>query len=240
VPAVLAIVVGLGAVAPHAAAATMAAPDSAWQMRIVRTLADPKLEGRGVGTAGLEQAAAMVESWMKGLGLRPAGDDGGWSQWFEVTTGAEVATPTSLALRGRVLGAGRDFQPLGFSSSGSITAPVVFAGYGITAPGYDYDDYAGLDARGRIVLVLTNGPVSSGPCLPSSPGGGQPLRDPGRGRAPPAGRSARAGAHRFSTPLLQPGDERVAHDPGARPGPLPGGPLRRHGVPGLRHPVAPR
>jgi len=133
-------------------------PDSAWQMRVVRELADPALEGRGVGTEGLERAAARIEGWMSGLGLVPAGDDGGWSQWFEVTTGAAVTQPTSLALGGRVIGAGADFQPLGFSTSGTLTAPVVFAGYGITAPGYDYDDYAGLDARGRIVLVLTNEP----------------------------------------------------------------------------------
>lgn len=132
--------------------------DSTSILRMVRELADPALEGRGVGTDGLERAAAMVERWMGELGLVPAGDDGGWSQWFEVTTGAEVAQPTSLALHGRVTGAGSHFQPLGFSTSGTLTAPVVFAGYGITAPGYDYDDYAGLDARGRIVLVLTNEP----------------------------------------------------------------------------------
>jgi len=132
--------------------------DSTAILRMVRELSDPALEGRGVGTAGLEKAAALVEGWMGGLGLVPAGDDGGWSQWFEVTTGAAVTQPTSLALGGRAIGAGADFQPLGFSTGGTLTAPVVFAGYGITAPGYDYDDYAGLDARGRIVLVLTNEP----------------------------------------------------------------------------------
>lgn len=142
---------------PSAAPAAVL-PDSAWQMDVVRQLADPTLEGRGVGTAGLERAATLVERWMGEMGLKPAGDDGGWSQWFEVTTGAEVTRPTSLTLRGRVLEAGADFQPLGFSTSGTLTAPVVFAGYGITAPGYDYDDYANLDARGRVVLVLSNEP----------------------------------------------------------------------------------
>jgi hypothetical protein len=141
-----------------ALAATAAAPDSTWQMGIGRALTAPELEGRGVGTAGLEKAAELVEHWMGSTGLLPAGDDGTWSQWFEVTTGAEVARPTSLALRGRVCEAGGDFQPLGFSSSGTLTAPLVFAGYGITAPGYDYDDYAGLEARGCIVVVLTNEP----------------------------------------------------------------------------------
>ena len=53
---------------------------------------------------------------------------------------------------------GDRFQPLGFSTNGTLRAPVVFAGYGITAPGYDYDDYAGIDVRDRIVLVLSQEP----------------------------------------------------------------------------------
>ena len=142
--------------APRAAARALA--DSAVLLRTVRDLAAPEMEGRGVGTAGLERAAAYVERRMRALGLRPAGDDGTWSQSFEVTTGAEVSSPTAIALDGRRLDPGPDFQPLGFSTNGTLTAPVVFAGYGITAPGYDYDDYAGLDVRDRIVLVLTNEP----------------------------------------------------------------------------------
>ena len=147
--------------APRAAGAARNAgslPDSARLMRIVRELADPRLEGRGVGTAGLEQAADLVEQELRSLGLRPAGDDGTWDQRFEVTTGAEVGRPTVLVLGGRRYEPGAAFEPLGFSTNGTLTAPVVFAGYGITAPGYDYDDYAGLDVRDRVVLVLTNEP----------------------------------------------------------------------------------
>ncbi|HVP15507.1 MAG TPA: M28 family peptidase, partial [Terriglobales bacterium] len=115
-------------------------------------------EGRGVGTAGLEQAADLVEQEMRRLGLSPGGDDGGWDQRFEVTTGAEVAQPTAIVLDGARHEAGPEFEPLGFSTNGSLTAPVVFAGYGINAPEYGYDDYAGLDVRDRIVLALTNEP----------------------------------------------------------------------------------
>jgi hypothetical protein len=135
-----------------------ALPDSARLLRIVRELADPWLEGRGVGTQGLEQAAALVTQEMQGIGLVPAGDDDGWDQPFEVTTGAEVGRPTALTLDGISRQAGEEFQPLGFSINGTLTAPVVFAGYGISAPGYDYDDYAGLDVRDRVVLVLSNEP----------------------------------------------------------------------------------
>jgi Zn-dependent M28 family amino/carboxypeptidase len=53
---------------------------------------------------------------------------------------------------------GDALQPLGFSSNGRVHARLVFAGYGITAPGYDWDDYAGLDAHDAIVLVLTQEP----------------------------------------------------------------------------------
>ncbi len=63
-----------------------------------------------------------------------------------------------LAIDGKPLTGGRDFVPIPFSSSGSLSGPVVFAGYGITAPEYHYDDYAGIDVRDKIVLVLGHEP----------------------------------------------------------------------------------
>lgn len=138
--------------------AVPALADSARLLRFVRELADPRLEGRGVGTPGLVQAANLVEQTMRAIGLRPAGEGGTWNQRFEVTTGVEVGSPTAIRVDGTLHAAGDAFQPLGFSSNGTLTAPVVFAGYGITAPGYDYDDYAGLEVRDRIVLVLSNEP----------------------------------------------------------------------------------
>jgi hypothetical protein len=111
-----------------------------------------------VGTAGLAQAADLIVQEMRSLGLAPAGDRGTWYQPFEVTTGVEVGRETWFGLGERRVEVGETFQPLGFSLNGAITAPVVFAGYGIVAPEYDYDDYSGLDVRGKIVLVLTNEP----------------------------------------------------------------------------------
>jgi hypothetical protein len=147
---------GRGRRAPGRVPTTLS--DSARVLRFVKELADPRLEGRGVGTAGLAQAADLVEQELRALGLRPGGDDGTWQQPFDVTTGVEVSRPTAIVLDGRRYEAGGTFQPLGFSTNGALTAGVVFAGYGITAPGYDYDDYAGLDVRDRIVLVLANEP----------------------------------------------------------------------------------
>jgi hypothetical protein len=132
-------------------------PDSALAMDVVRTLADPALEGRGVGTAGLDTARALIQREMKDIGLQPA-PDGSWGQPFQVTTGVEASEPTWIDVGGMRYHLGDSFQPLGFSTNGTLRAPLVFAGYGITAPGYDYDDYAGIDVHDKIVLVLTNEP----------------------------------------------------------------------------------
>ncbi len=55
----------------------------------------------------------------------------------------------------------REFVPFGFSSSGKFSGDVVFAGYGITATEYHYDDYAGLDVKGKLVLILRHEPQES-------------------------------------------------------------------------------
>jgi hypothetical protein len=125
---------------------------------IVRTLAQPAWEGRGVGTAGIDSAADYIASLMGASGLQPGGENGGWFQSFEVTTGVQAAGPNDVQVRGKRFDLGRDFQPIGFSTNGTLLAPLVFAGYGISAPGYDYDDYAGLDVRDKLVVVLTNEP----------------------------------------------------------------------------------
>jgi hypothetical protein len=135
-----------------------AATDSVALREIVKYLADPAREGRGVGTAGIDSAAAYLARDMRRSGLRAGGDSGSYLQRFEVTTGAEPIEPCRLEVAGRTFSLGDQFQPLGFSTNGTLRGPVVFAGYGITAPGYDYDDYARLDVKDKIVLVLTNEP----------------------------------------------------------------------------------
>lgn len=141
-----------------ARAALVSGRDSLEVRDYERTLADPKWEGRGVGTAGIEQAAEWIAARMKAAGLRPAGDDGTWFQPFEVTTGVEAQSPCALVSSTRADSLGEGLQPLGFSTNGTAHARVVFAGYGITAPGYKYDDYAGVDAKDALVLVMTQEP----------------------------------------------------------------------------------
>jgi hypothetical protein len=128
----------------------------------IRYLASDDLVGRGNGTSGLEVAALYIRKNFEVLGLEPAGDAGTYLQAFWLTTGQELGRHTGALLRtpdgARTLEYGRDFEPLSLSASGEVEAPVVFAGYGVTAPEHDYDDYASVDVRGRIVLVLRYAP----------------------------------------------------------------------------------
>lgn len=128
----------------------------------VKTLASDKLKGRGTGTPGLEKAASFIAGRFKALGLQPAAG-GSYLQRFGVTTNAKLGKANQLAYgtngaKKTSAALGQDYQPYNFSGNGRISAPVVFAGYGITAPEYDYDDYAGLDAKGKIVVVLRHEP----------------------------------------------------------------------------------
>lgn len=113
----------------------------------VERLASDELEGRGVGTKGLELAADYIEAQLRRYAA-PAGDNGGFRQRVKLPTHVR-ATELAARLDGAVV----DAQPAGFSASGKIAAPIVYVGYGITAPKLGVDDYRGLDVKGKIVLA---------------------------------------------------------------------------------------
>jgi hypothetical protein len=136
----------------------VAARDTQRVQGFVRTLADPRWQGRGIGTPGIDSAAAWIAARFRDAGLEPGGGKQGWFQSFEITTGVEAEAPCQLEAGGKSFTLGDQLQPLGFSSNGRAHARVVFAGYGITAPGYDWDDYEGLDAHDALVLVLAQEP----------------------------------------------------------------------------------
>jgi hypothetical protein len=135
----------------------------------VKALASPAMAGRRSGTPGAEAAARYIAQAFRAAGLAPGGAAGGYEQVFEVPTGVRLGTPNSLAIVGpgaRTLAPGRDFTPLTVSGDGARSSAVVFAGYGITAPDLGYDDYAGIDVRGKIVLLMTGEPRGRDPASP--------------------------------------------------------------------------
>jgi Peptidase family M28/PDZ domain/PA domain len=128
----------------------------------VKALTMPQMEGRGDGTPGLTRAARLLENQYKRVGLQPAGTQG-FFQAFQVTTGAKLAGKNEMIEQNggprKELKLNEDFVPFSFSSSGEASGAVVFAGYGVTAPEFGYDDYAGIDVTGKIVLLLRYEPA---------------------------------------------------------------------------------
>ncbi|MGH9491931.1 MAG: M28 family peptidase [Terriglobales bacterium] len=129
----------------------------------VKVLADLRMEGRGAGTRGLERARNYLEREFKRLGLQPMGDAGGsYRQPFLVTTGARLRADNRLTavLNGKEqkLKLREDYLPLSFSAVGSVSGPVVFAGYGASADEFGYDDYTHLDVKDKVVLMLRGEP----------------------------------------------------------------------------------
>jgi hypothetical protein len=128
-------------------------------------LADPEREGRGVGTPGNAAAARFVGARMRALGLVPAGTDE-WYQPFDAPVRAAIRPATALELAGAALALEKDFQPFTFSDDGKVEGELVWAGYGITAPALGWDDYAGLDVKGKIVVVAAHFPNEQDPASP--------------------------------------------------------------------------
>lgn len=153
---VFAILVLVGATSP----APKADPDH--YLNDVKALAAPDMEGRGAGTKGLAKAEHLIESRYKQLHLDPAGVKG-YAQPFTVITGARLKSDNRCVVHSGAtkteLKTSQDFVPFSFSASGEVDAPLVFAGYGATADEFHYDDYAGLDVKDKIVVVLRYEPA---------------------------------------------------------------------------------
>lgn len=129
----------------------------------VKFLASPELRGRGAGTPELDRAATYIAKKFAEAGLQPAGEQG-FLQPLQVTTGAVMGDENRLSIQEpsgpRTLTPGQDYAPINFSSSGTASGQLVFAGYGIDAEEKSYDDYAHLDVKGKIVVVLRYEPPS--------------------------------------------------------------------------------
>lgn len=126
-------------------------------------LAGPECEGRGIDTKGIEKAAAYIAESFKASGLRPAMPDGTFYQSFRVTLGAKLGSPNKLILQGPNeevydLNIGKDATPMGFSRTSKGAGELAFVGYGLSAPRLEYDDYAGIDVKGKFVILIRRTP----------------------------------------------------------------------------------
>jgi Zn-dependent M28 family amino/carboxypeptidase len=133
----------------------------------VRFLSLDLLEGRGPGTRGDQLAAEYIATQFALNGLTPAGDNGSWFQKVPLYAVHTLEDKTQFTL---VPSSGAPIQ-LTYNtdivskdqtgeSTAEIDAPIVFVGYGIHAPEYNWDDYAGIDLKGKVALVIVNEPPS--------------------------------------------------------------------------------
>ncbi len=129
----------------------------------VQFLADDSLEGRDVGSPGFEKAAAYMADQFRAAGLQPAGVDGYRQPMdFDVVRIDESRCSLDLSRDGKVepvkLG---DDATLGVNphAAENVEAGALFVGYGLTVPELSYDDLAGQDVKGKIVVFVTGGPA---------------------------------------------------------------------------------
>jgi len=130
----------------------------------VQFLASDELEGRGPGTAGLVKARDYVRDEFQRLGLKGGAADGSYFQPFEISLGeSAVSEKSRLVLNGPdgkclTLEIEKAYRPFFSGGTATVNAPVVFVGYGITAPDLGYDDYRDLDVEGKVVLLIRREP----------------------------------------------------------------------------------
>ncbi|QMW01352.1 M28 family metallopeptidase [Spirosoma foliorum] len=134
--------------------------------RHMSVLANDSLKGRKPGTRGFAMAADYVVGQFKALGLQPAGENNTFRQNVPLRRWQVNEKNSLLALlpNGKEvpLVYGKQFilNPSPDNPIGDITAPVVFVGYGVTAPELGYDDYTGIDVKGKIVAFLNGAPAT--------------------------------------------------------------------------------
>ncbi len=168
----LGCLIALGAASSQAAAQTQSITRSSELMQVYHSisshdllayaaeLSDEKYGGRLSGSPEYMAVAEWVASRLKEWGLEPYGDDGTFFQMFD-NPHSEVFDSGALSVRmeqeGEELTIGysfpEDYFPGSNSDAGTVTGEVVYVGYGITAPELGYDDYAGLDIQGKIVVI---------------------------------------------------------------------------------------
>src|SRR5262249_26810023 len=130
-------------------------------------LADDRLEGRGLGTAGYEEALSYVEKAIKSYGLGAAGESGTFRQRVPLRNSVVVEGASSMAVHSpsgkKTLVYGKDYLLSADPLRDDVrieNVPVVFVGYGVSAPALGYDDYGtAIDVKGKVVAFLSGAPA---------------------------------------------------------------------------------
>ncbi|MEZ5291906.1 MAG: M28 family metallopeptidase [Vicinamibacterales bacterium] len=130
-------------------------------------LADDKLEGRGLGSPGYEGALQYVESELTSYTLAPAGENGGFRQRVPLRNSVVVQRGSSMSVRSpkgrKTLTYAKDYLLAADPLREDVAiddAPVVFVGYGVSAPALGYDDYgSGVDVKGKVIAYLSGAPA---------------------------------------------------------------------------------
>ena len=159
----------LAAQNPAAATAPHFDGNSWWAY--VKVLASDQMEGRETGSEGLRKAAAYIVDQLKADGLQPAGSNG-FYQPVKLVSRQIDESGSSLALvrngKDEPLVLGEDAM---FSTrvdlAPQVDAPLVFVGYGLRVPEKNYDDFAGLDVKGKVVVVISGSPADMPSALAS-------------------------------------------------------------------------
>lgn len=131
----------------------------------IRFLADDRLQGRGPGSVGDELAQKYIVAKLESLGFQPAAPDGGYLQSVPLI-GVKTNAPDTVTFRSGaksltldrdqdyVMTSGRPRSRTGFEAS-----ELVFVGYGMVAPEYDWDDFKDVDVSGKVLLIMNNDPA---------------------------------------------------------------------------------
>lgn len=149
-----------------------AQPESEMRLlRDIKYLASDELEGRGVGLKGLDLAADYIRDEFLKAGLHVDAVNGGPFQSFTMHVGADLGPVNTLELVGpdnQKLSPtlNTDFVPQSFGGAGAFFGDVVFCGYGIEAPDLKYDDFTGIDLKGKVALVMRRVPQQNNPYSP--------------------------------------------------------------------------
>ena len=143
--------------APDQFAATITREDLKKQLTII---AGPEMEGRETGTEGQRKAAAYIVSQFKAFGLQPAPGTDNYQQYYAI--GYDTLLQSQLTIGPATLVQGKDYvDEIGINNNGGINAKeIVFAGYGISDE--KYDDYAGKDVKGKVVVFFGGEPKTEG------------------------------------------------------------------------------